>query len=96
MSDATTPRVLLCAQDQVEAFEAQVDQVLDLIGHPEALVTDESQVSDFFCVMDAGDEESRREQAVLAALTERAGRPVCAHDRLWEIARDIHAKGRVH
>lgn len=40
-------RVCLAAQDRVVRLERFVDRVLDAVGHPGALVTDMSSVSDF-------------------------------------------------
>lgn len=37
----------LAPQDETKAFWGQVARVLDVLGHPEALVTDESKLRDF-------------------------------------------------
>ncbi len=34
-------------QDRVERLEPEVQRILDVLGHPEALVTDESFIADF-------------------------------------------------
>lgn len=34
-------------QDLVKQYQEEVNQILDIVGHPEALVTDESWLSDF-------------------------------------------------
>jgi|APSaa5957512622_1039677.scaffolds.fasta_scaffold01081_7 hypothetical protein len=41
------PKVVFAPSDQVEDLEHWVDVVLAAIGHPEALVSDESCFSDF-------------------------------------------------
>lgn len=37
--------------DLVDIFEKEVDIILDALGHPEALVTDESEVGDFLIMI---------------------------------------------
>lgn len=37
--------------DLVDIFEQEVDIILDALGHPEALVTDESEVGDFLIMI---------------------------------------------
>jgi hypothetical protein len=41
------PNITIAEQDHIDTFSKEVDRVLSAIGHPEALVTDESQVGDF-------------------------------------------------
>jgi hypothetical protein len=40
--------VELASQERIAMLTTQVERVLEAIGHPEALVTDESSVSDFY------------------------------------------------
>lgn len=39
--------IVIADQTQVTKFQAQVQELLEFIGHPEALVTDESCMTDF-------------------------------------------------
>lgn len=41
---------ITCApQDEVEQLQPQLDALLEILGHPEALVTDWSTFADFLC-----------------------------------------------
>jgi hypothetical protein len=43
----TDPKIILAPQDSIDAFQEQVDALLLILEHPEALVTDESSFADF-------------------------------------------------
>ena len=93
------PAVFICAADNADAFALEVDQILDVLGVRRALVTDRSQLSDFFTFVGDAEhdqKEEARESVVLRELTERAGRPVQARDYVWEVARDLRARQSVH
>jgi len=38
----------LAPQDETESFQYELEEILDVIGHPEALIADLSSISDFF------------------------------------------------
>jgi len=40
------------SRDEALELESYISQVVKSLGHPEALVTDESYVSDFLCIVD--------------------------------------------
>jgi hypothetical protein len=40
---------IIITQDTTEFFEKQIDKLLEILGHPEALVTDLSTGLDFLC-----------------------------------------------
>jgi hypothetical protein len=40
-------KIELAGQHEVQRFRAEIDELLDAIGHPEALVTDLSALGDF-------------------------------------------------
>ena len=82
--NASTPRVVLCEQEQVEQFEPQVHQVITaLLGHSQALVTDESDVGDF---MPWPGREDPQTLAPLLALMER---PVGMNEKIGDLAREL-------
>lgn len=85
-------KIIIEKQDSIELYESEVDRILNELGHPEALVTDESRLSDFFY---AG-RETDEERAVLQKLSEGAARPVTVSCRLWEIARDMNLRKSIH
>lgn len=81
-------RIELANTDLVDAFAGEVALILDVLGHPEALVTDESKVKDFFPVNDpvlAG--------AILGRLVDEFGVEASKDTYIWELARRIHQKG---
>src|SRR5437870_5138684 len=41
-------KVTFAPRDETESFHYELEEILDVIGHPEALITDWSSVSDFF------------------------------------------------
>jgi len=45
-------KIELAPQDEVDQLEPYIYKVLEALGHPEALVTDESYISDFLCIVD--------------------------------------------
>lgn len=76
-------------QDRVDVFPRGVAAVLTVIDQPQALVTDLSQVFDFWI-----GEADPIPPEVLEQLSVRAGRPVLGFHRVWEVARDIEARDR--
>lgn len=81
-------KIVIADQEMVDVYEAAVNRILAALGHPEALVTDLSQVFDF-----GEDEEA---EADLAALM---GRPVDAGEHIWKLAEELTnktAKPSVH
>ena len=47
----------LASKVKVDELEPYVDKILDILGHPEALATDESLISDFTCFFNDGQRE---------------------------------------
>ena len=89
MSASSKPAIELAAQDAIEAFAPEVERVLDTLGFPGSLVTDESQVWDFLDHFGSLEEKEVSTKETLANLSELVARPVTSHDLLWEIARDL-------
>lgn len=79
-----TPKIEVIAQEAVDQFETQVNQVLAaMLGHTCALVTDASDVGDFMPWPGTPHEET------LAPLVELMGRSVGMNERLWELGREL-------
>lgn len=74
-------RIELASTVLVDALESYVEQVLNALGHPGALVTDLSTVGDF-----ALDAEER------SAATDRLGIALSNDDYVYEIARRLREK----
>ncbi len=70
-------------QTYTSIFANEIDQVLDALGHREALVTDESRMYDF--------EEDDFEQ-LLVKVRNELDVEVAADDLIYEVARRIYNK----
>jgi len=77
-------QIVIADQEKVDIYEAEVNRILAALGHPEALVTDLSQVFDF------GEDEQ-----AAADLDRLMGRAVDAGEHLWKLAAELAEKGRV-
>lgn len=87
------PTIVLAAQDATETFSKEVDRLLEVIGHPEALVTDESWVSDFLSFGPAGDPEvDLHNETILSDLSGLMGRKVKRNECLWRLAQELRAR----
>lgn len=75
----------LADRDKIEELQEYVDKILEAIGHPEALVTDESKIFDF--VFSEDDESSR-----LVTIALNLGVPVAKSDYLIDIAKRMRDK----
>lgn len=77
-------RVFLTDTTQCSVFRAQIDTLLNLLGHPEALVTDNSDLGDFL-----GEDPDGTDK--IAELNDMF---VCRANRrtkLWEVAKAMEA-----
>ena len=71
------------SQDNIDDYPAGVMHILGAIGHPEALVTDDSEVRDFGCFTDES------EKPMLDALEVLLGRRPASTERIWDLAREF-------
>ena len=78
MSRKKKIKIVLAEQDYTNLFQGEIGIVLDALGHPEALVTDTSIVSDFLF--------SRKE---LKNISKKLGVKVSSQDYVWEVAARI-------
>lgn len=75
--------------EKIEMYQAEVDEILVLIGYPEAFVTDMCTVSDFFIYLkDQPDTEFLECQDKLEKLTDK----VIAPSYLWKYAAALREK----
>jgi len=77
-------KIELADHNKIDELQPYVDKVLKALGHTEALVTDESLVSDF---LDIFDKERRVKQAAKAK--KKLGVDLFPGDYLWEVAERI-------
>lgn len=88
-------KVYPSSQENIETVDQEaLATVLDVLGHPEAWVSDESQVRDFQSYCFEMSEEDKAEAIALetyhlAKLEALTGRVVTIHDYIWEVARDV-------
>lgn len=76
-------KIVIADQEKVDVYETEVNRILAALGHPEALVTDLSQVFDF------GDDEEAADD--LAELMERS---VNAGEHIWKLAQELSEKSK--
>lgn len=72
LDDMKIEKIELASQDNVNAREKYIDKVLDVLGFPESLVTDESIVADF-CEFCSCDENKEKELSAKFDMRIRAG-----------------------
>lgn len=80
----TAERVFLADTTQCNAFREQLDTLLNLLGHPEALVTDLSDLGDFLGEDPDGTDKIAELNDMFAC---RANR----RTKLWEVAKAMEA-----
>ena len=74
--------VILAPQDQTEELSPYIDQILEALGHPEALVTDESMIGDFRSFGITHEEK----EIWLNGLSEKLGIPIKSNDYLVDLS----------
>jgi hypothetical protein len=70
----------------IQNYKKQVDKILHMMGHPEALVTDESIIWDFV----PNTLSKRGGKQWLSHIEKSFGLPVELNDYIWEVAKKIH------
>ena len=86
---AKAGRIAYASTDQVERYEAEAWEVLDVIGIRRAWFSDLSGVGEFLSVKG----EAER-PAVLEQLSNKFGFHIQGKDRLWKVAQRIRASRR--
>lgn len=77
-------KISLAENKETRTYKRFVDVVLDELDHPEALVTDESYVSDFICFMD-----SKRRKKILERMSNRFGFEINQYTRIIDVAKKL-------
>ncbi len=80
-------KVTLAPRDETESLHYELEKVLDIIGHPEALITDWSNIGDFFTGDDRdalGDCMTRIGDAFAIDVTDPNERLVDLAKRAWK------------
>lgn len=87
-------KITPASQDMVDEFESETNEILIAIGHPEAFVTDESQVSDFLfpfldkMSLEERNEILREERKIMQKIEELLKRPVGPRELLGDLAKE--------
>jgi hypothetical protein len=77
-------RFEICPQKDVDEYIDEINEVLEILGHPEALVTDESIISDFICIFDKSNDVD-----VLKNAINLLGMPILISDYLVDVAKRL-------
>lgn len=83
---AKAGRVVMAPSEGIEAFEQESRVLLSLIGHPEALITDMSSLTDFTTREDRSEQMQRMRKLIV----EFYGVDVSTKDNILEILRMCH------
>ena len=88
-------QIELARQARIKKYKKEITFILEALGHPEALVTDESKVSDMLCVVD--EKEADKELKILCDLThlkvEKKQYIADVAERLHIWSKDIYVQG---
>ena len=80
-------KIELCSQEKIKELEPYIDEVVRALGHKEALVTDESMVSDFLDIVD-----KKRWAGQIAKAKKKLGVEVFSDDYIWEVAERLEKR----
>jgi hypothetical protein len=84
MNQKKIKKIELAEQDKIDKLQPYIDKVLNALGHPEALATDESMVCDF---LDIFDKDERVKQVKKAHKKIKVN--IFPGDYIWEVAKRI-------
>ena len=95
---------IVIEQDVVDRYQKEIDIILGVLNHTEALVTDLSTIDDFFtagCFSEHQDDPDvqalqKEEDAQLQELSQLFGRDVAPSETLWRLAEELRAKNHPH
>ncbi len=93
MSKAWKPGIVI-DRKTCGSCEKWIEQVLDVLGRPEAMVTDLSRICDFFTHVDGADDSSEdmREREALKRLGRKAGRVFRYDSLIVEVAQALETQ----
>jgi hypothetical protein len=78
-------KIVLAPDGYRKVYAAQIDEILRAIGHPEALVTDKSFISDFSFVPHEGPSSQKAER--MEAAVRALGVEFDSDTPIWKIAK---------
>ncbi len=78
-------KIMFCSENEINKRKDYVQVVLEILGHPEAWVSDLSSVGDFVCFLDTKKERNTR----LRKFSKALGFKVEEKDLIWEVAKRL-------
>jgi len=84
-------KFILASQTKIQYYQLEVDRVMEALGHPEALVTDESRVVDF--LSDFGS-PTVANVTTLAKARQRLECDLTSSDLIWQVAERLRQSGQ--
>ena len=85
IKDNANIRITFAESDRIDSFEKELETVLNVLGHPQALVTDLSDVGDFVYM-----ETPEEDEAELKRIGEILGFKVELRTLLVDICEKLH------
>lgn len=85
-SKFNTKKIELAATDGTDQYQREIGVILRILGHPGALVTDESSIWDFLSHFGDKKENEKFNKKLLAKISGRLGFEVTSKDLLIEVA----------
>jgi hypothetical protein len=88
ITDMAGWKIVMADDDRVRELGDRILPVLAALGHPEALITDESTVSDFVDVFST----ERQRSAILKGVSKRLGVEVKGDDLVVDVVRRVRER----
>jgi len=84
MFQANKKKIVIASQDKCNKIESKVNKLLKLLGHKDALVTDESIIGDFLDIFD-----KKRREKQLKTFSKKIGFKVKPRDFIYKVAEKL-------
>jgi len=83
-------KITIVSSDEIDSYPEEIQEILTAIGHPEAMVTDESMLWDFMCFFDKESDETKQyNQSIETAVSKLVHRDVTDSETLLELAKSL-------
>lgn len=86
-------KITIAPQDVIDMFVFETDKILSALDIKSAILTDETQLSDFLVYIDHSDSQvDAYNQKRLKAMQELFGREVAPNEYMWALAKELALK----
>lgn len=86
-------KIIFAESDIVDSLPQEIDRILAVLGHPEALLTDLSTVADFMIFLEIdNDEIDQHNMDILSGMEDLLQRKVDTDETLASLAQELHAE----